>query len=402
MTYEHKVIGSAAKSRSAFESIQASLDPTELGIIYAPLWAEITAYYERDVKALSVDTSIVTGRVAASVAGDKKQGALRSLCEEVWATEVSPVNVAEYVRDLALSAAGMRLGMAVAARRGKGEVEPLARAYTALLDAPAAQDQEDEEMSFSQALRARIDPANRIKISPPCLGDRLGGGVFPGNVIWIFGRPNSGKTGLGLTIAAGFARRGLRGLWLTNEDPALTGMVRLACCLTGITEADMTADPSAAEMSAIAKGITRVGFRDLSPGTPSEIERIIQVARPAFIVVDQVRNLSMKGTDGNTNRVDAAGQFVRAMAKRYGLVGIGMAQADASSSGKLVLSQEDMDSSKTGLPGSGDVIIGVGVNEQMEAAGQRMISICKNKLTSRHEHWPINFNPFLSRYTTIK
>ena len=41
---------------------------------------------------------------------------------------------------------------------------------------------------------------------------------------------------------------------------------------------------------------------------------------------------------------------------------------------------EEMDSSRTGLPGQCDVIIGVGASQELVASNQRAISMCKNKL----------------------
>lgn len=399
---EKKIINAAVKSRAAFETIQATMDPTELGVLYAPVWTAVAEYYALDPKATNADTALITDTVAATAAGAKRQNAVKQMLEEVWAEDVSPANVASYIRERALDSSAMRFAQAAAARKGRGELEPLARSYVALLEAPEAVDEAEEALTFSQALRKRVDVKNRLKVSPACLNERLGGGLFRGNTVWIFGRPNRGKTALALTIACGFVRRNLRGLWLTNEDPALSVMVRTATNLTGMTELEIAENQEDAERLAIEKGITRLTFRDIAPGTAGEIETLVKQIRPDFLVVDQVRNLSMRGTDGNANRIDAAAQFVRQMAKKYDLVGIGMAQADAASAHKLVLDQEDFDSSKTGMPGAGDLIIGVSGNEMMEAAGHRMLSISKNKISNRHEHWPCAFDPFHSKYSQIK
>jgi KaiC/GvpD/RAD55 family RecA-like ATPase len=399
---ERKIIAAAAKSRPAFDTITQSLESVEFGPIYTPIWGAITDYYALDPKAANADTALITDKVAATGAGTKRQNALKALCEEVFSEEVSPANIAQYVREQGMSSAAMRFAQAAAARKSHGELLPLAVAYVALAEAPESTDEGAEEMTFSQALRKRVDVKNRIKVTPGCLNERLGGGLFPGNTLWIFGRPNRGKTALAITLACGFARRGLRGLWLSNEDPALSVMVRCASNLTGLTEAEIAAEPDSSERLAIEKGITRITFQDIAPGTASEIEAAVKRVKPDFMVVDQVRNLSMRGTDGNANRIDAAAQFVRQMAKKYQLVAIGMAQADAASAHKLVLDMEDFDSSKTGMPGAADVIVGVSGNEDMENAGQRMLSVSKNKISNVHGHWSVNFNPFLSRYSAIK
>jgi replicative DNA helicase len=396
---ERKIISAAAKSRSAFETIRSS--SPELGPLYVPVWGAIADYYDLDPQAANADTVLITDKVAATAAGAKRQNALRSMCEEIFSEDVSPANIAEYVREHAMSGAAMKFAQAAAARKGHGELEPLARSYLTLYDTPTG-DVEDEALTFSQALRKRVDTKNRLKVTPACLNERLGGGLFRGNTMWIFGRPNRGKTALALSVACGFARRGLRGLWLSNEDPALSVMVRAATNLTGMTEAEIAANPDEAEKLAIEKGITRITFQDIAPGTGPEIEAAVKKIKPDFLVVDQVRNVSMRGTDGNANRIDAAAQFVRAMAKKYDLAAIGMAQADAASAHKLVLDMEDFDSSKTGMPGAADIIVGVSGNELMDGAGHRMLTLAKNKVSNIHTHWPCNFDPLHSRYFAIK
>lgn len=399
---EKKIIAAAAKSRAAFETVSSCMEPGELGPIYLPLWGAIADYYGLDPKAANADTALIADKVAATAAGAKRQNALKALCEEVFAEDVSPANIAGYVRDHALSSSAMRFAQAAAARKGRGELEPLARSYVALLDMPDATDGAAEEITFSKALRKRIDVKNRLKVTPACLNERLGGGLLRGTTMWIFGRPNRGKSALGITVACGFARRDLRGIWFTNEDPAMTIMVRCASNLTGLTELEIRENPDEAEKAAISKGITRMKFVDIAPGTAPEMEAEIKAYKPDFIVVDQIRNMSMRGTDGNANRIDAAAQFVRQMAKKYDLAAVGMAQADAASSHKLVLDMEDFDSSKTGMPGAADVIVGVSANEVMEQAGQRMLSLSKNKVSNVHGHWSCNFDPFRSRYSALK
>lgn len=396
-----KIVASAARSRAAFDTIAATLDPAELGTLYVPLWDQIRDYYGRDQEARNADTAIITDRITGTGAGDKRQKSLRNLCEEVWAEEVSPANVADYVRDHAIDSAGMRLAAAIAGRQGRDAVEPLARAHIALLDMGDTTDTAEEEVSWAQVFRKRLDHAGRVKVYPKCLNERLGGGVYPGTNITVVGRPEIGKSALAVTMACGFVRQGLRGLWLTNEDAASVMMLRAACNLTNKAEAELHEDPDAGERLAISKGAANLRVVDIAPGTPGEIERYIKAQSPAFVVIDQIRNLRMKGATGSTESLDAAAQFVRAMGKKYQLITIGTTQAGDSASGKLKLELSDIDSSKTGIPGAADVIVMVGCNEDLKAANQRMLNLPKNKVSSRHEFWTCEIDPFRSKYRSI-
>lgn len=402
MTLDAKILAACALSRPAFTTVSSTIESADLSPQYLPLWQAIGDYYERDPSANAVDTDLITDRLAPD-GGDKKVRAMRQLCGEVFSLSVSPANVAEYVREQSMETASMRLAAAIAGRRGASEVERLARAYTALLDTPQGVDDEANEVSWRDALRTRLDTSKRIKVSPPCLNKRLGGGIYPGTNITVFGRPELGKSALALTMGCGFARRGLRGLYLGNEDPVSSMMVRAASCLTNLTAEELQAlGPEGVEELALSKGAGNMIFKDMSPGTPAEIERLIKFYRPEWIVIDQIRNIRIKDADGGTAALDQAAQFVRSMGKRYDLITIGVTQAGDNASGMAVLGLSHIDSSKTGIPGAADVIIGIGATDNLEAINQRMLTLSKNKVSGLKESWNISIDRHRSKYVTIK
>lgn len=397
-----KILAASAKSRSAWESVSATIDPAEaIGDLYLPIWLEICAYYDRDKEAQSADTELITERVSASANGPKRKKAAGDMCQEIWAEEVSAENVCDYVREQALDSAAMKFAAAAAGRKGHGELEPLARSYLELVDAPE-KTQAQEELTWAQVLKERLDTSNRIKVSPPCLNERLGGGVFPGTNITLFARPECGKSALAITMACGFARRGLRVTYATNEDSRKVVMVRAACNLTGMTEAELTADPATAERLALEKGAALLLVRDISPGSPAELEKIVKADKCQVLIVDQLRNLRTKSANSGTENLDFVAQSIRNIGKKYDLITIGVTQAGDSASGKIVLEMSDIDSSKTGIPAAADVLIGVGANEQMRDAGMRQLAICKNKITARMESWPVEVDVYRSKYRSIK
>jgi hypothetical protein len=72
-------------------------------------------------------------------------------------------------------------------------------------------------------------------------------------------------------------------------------------------------------------------------------------------------------------------------------------QAGDSARGKAVLDDGDIDSSNTGIPGAADVLIGIGMTEQLESAGLRMLSLCKNKASFVHGHFTVRVCPDTGR-----
>jgi len=52
----------------------------------------------------------------------------------------------------------------------------------------------------------------------------------------------------------------------------------------------------------------------------------------------------------------------------------------------------DVDSSKTGLPASADLMIGLGMDHTMQANGMLGISLCKNKLSGDHAKFTVSVN----------
>jgi len=110
----------------------------------------------------------------------------------------------------------------------------------------------------------------------------------------------------------------------------------------------------------------------------------------------------MGGRDGNrVIQLEQAATFARNMAKKYNIVVISVTQAGDSASGKASLEMGDVDFSNTGIPAQADVMLGIGMTSDMESSGQRVFSLPKNKITGRHESWPVRLVPSYSRYTSI-
>ena len=100
-------------------------------------------------------------------------------------------------------------------------------------------------------------------------------------------------------------------------------------------------------------------------------------------------------------QLTVAGRAMRSLIKRHNLVGISVTQAADSASRKAVLDIGDVYMSNTSLPGDADLMIGIGGTPDQVENGYRMISLPKNKLTGDHEPRSVEFNKFLSKYSSL-
>lgn len=152
------------------------------------------------------------------------------------------------------------------------------------------------------------------------------------------------NTALILTMACGFAKQGARGIVFNNEERIERLRMRALCCCTGMTKIEILADPQRAKALAEENGYHNIIFISLSPGTLGQIDSFVDKYQPAWIVVDQIRNLAMK-SENRTNQLEAAATGVRNIGKKYNVITISVTQAGDSAEGKAVLEMGDVDNS---------------------------------------------------------
>ena len=191
-------------------------------------------------------------------------------------------------------------------------------------------------------------------------------GVGEGNLAIIFARPESGKTAFWVNLVAGingFASQGAKVCALINEEPAIRTQMRLINAHTGMTFDEIRAEE-----------------------------------KPDILVIDQLDKVNVKGNFARTDeKLRAVYTGAREIAKRNNCCVIAISQASADGHGKLELTFDMMEGSKTGKAAEADVIIGVGVNGMTEE-NVRGLYISKNKITGWHGQIVCMIQPELSRY----
>lgn len=390
---ERKLLAAAMQSRAAFEMMGMN-EASHFDDLLGDIFLATSSYYQQDAGAGSVDIDILASMLLTSCLNPRKGKEKAELARSIFSETVSVENVKAMIQAQAQEHRGMALASAIASRKPRPEIQDALDMYTAVLAAPV--EEVDDSPQWGDALRSRIDRSNRLTVSPKALNEHLGGGVCPGHNLTIFGRPEAGKTALALTMACGFARRGLRVLYIGNEDPIQDLMVRVISNLADATVDEIASDPDKYEQLALERGASRMVMRSTAPGSIREIEALIKQHKPNVLIVDQLRNIVNAKSDNFTQLLDRNAQSVRALGKRYNLVTVSVTQAGDSASGKAILGMGDVDSSNTGIPGAADVMIGVGVTDALDRAGQRMLSLCKNKLGT-HTQVLVTLDPYRSK-----
>jgi hypothetical protein len=137
------------------------------------------------------------------------------------------------------------------------------------------------------------------------------------------------------------------------------------------------------------------------------IEEVLESTNPALIIFDQIDKVKGFKADRNDLELKAIYQWARELAKKYGPV-IAVSQASGEAEGKLWLTMDMVDGSKTAKQGEADWILGIG-KEQDNTSRLRYFNITKNKLIGdedtlpdlRHGQTQVLIKPEIARYEDI-
>lgn len=409
MASERKIITAAIQSREAFEKVENFVqdgDFTEQGAL---LWRHIRDYYSRDRDCGFVDPETLHHRVGAAVSSEKHRSAFAALITEITSSRVSTENIIHDFLSLKREGVGARLATALLSgeteesrklleeyNKWDAEVTEGSTTEDTILVAPSLED-----------IAKSYDASELIKLWPSSLNNRLDGGLLRGHHVVIFARPEMGKTLFLVNAVAGFLAQGLAVLYVGNEDPITDIVLRVVCRLTRRDKFTVLANPKDAYTTALTFGYGNLVLAGLSPGTPKEIEKLIETHKPDVLLIDQLRNLSVGttsvGRDGNyTQQLEKAATAARNIGKKHGVLVLSVTQAGDSASGKAVLDMGDVDSSNTGIPAQADVMVGIGATQEDEQVGRRIISLPKNKRSGKHEFFPVRIDPQLSRIINLE
>jgi len=227
-------------------------------------------------------------------------------------------------------------------------------------------------------------------------------GVGDGNLLVIFARPESGKTALWVSFVAGengFISQGAKVCALINEEPAIRTQMRLINAHTGMTFEQIQDDV------ATAKGLwsqisTNLKILDTVDWSLEKVDSFVAKEKPDVIIIDQMDKVHVPGNFARTDeKLRAIYTGAREIAKRRSCCVIAISQASADASGKLDITFDMMENSRTGKAAEADVVIGVGFRNKLDTDKElRSLAVSKNKITGWHGMIPCKIIPELSRY----
>ncbi len=385
------LLAAAMRDRSVWDEFEASGEATRAGEELDPFVDAVREFYATDPQVASCDVALLGAATVGVTRDPKRRDQLQRTLDGLAGSEVSVKNAKLAVRGLRKRRVSEELAtkLLIPSKDGPEAITALIDEYTGL---SIVENPEDLPEWTEGSLVDLLGPPS-VPIFPKSLGSAMRGGLRRGHHMIVFARPEMGKTALAMNIACVAASKGCKILYVTNEDPVRDLMMRALVRFTGDPYDVVLGDiPRALEM-ARGYGSELLTFREMTPGTVAEVDRLARKVRPDLVVVDQLRNLAGGKTENMTQRLDATAQGLRNVAKRNACAVISLTQAGDSARNKAVLDDGDVDNSNTGISAGCDVLIGMGATPAMVDAGERRLTRIKNKLGGAHGYSDVRFDP---------
>jgi replicative DNA helicase len=334
---------------------------------------------------------------------------LQDLITEIYSLEINKELVIELLEEhRRRSLAGDVAKLALDVEDGKSPVKDLLELFSKFEHQEVEVDQPNPvEMDLEKLYDSQVaSPGLRWRTN--WLNKSLGS-LRKGDFGFIFARPETGKTTfLASEITHMVSQTDGEVLWFNNEEQGNKVAIRCYQAALGLPTEHLFSDRERRQRqyeSATGNRIKILDFEDSN--TRSRIDAILKNSNPALIIFDQIDKI--KGFKGDRNDLELKQlyQWAREIAKTYAPV-IAVSQASGEAEGKLWLTMDMVDGSKTAKQGEADWILGIG-KEQDNTSRSRYFNICKNKLLGdtdtlpdlRHGSVQVLIKPEIARYEDI-
>jgi|TARA_R100001369_G_scaffold47515_1_gene73982 replicative DNA helicase len=235
------------------------------------------------------------------------------------------------------------------------------------------------------------------------------GSLRKGDFGFIFARPETGKTTfLASEVTQMIQQTEGNIVWFNNEEQGNKVAIRCYQAMLGLKTDELFTNVEENQAKFEALGGKRIKIYDYEDSSrANRIDAILKEDKPALIIIDQIDKVKGFKADRNDLELKAIYQWAREIAKKYAPV-IAVSQAGGTGEGKLFLTMDDVDGSKTGKQGEADWILGIG-KETDNTSRIRYFNICKNKLLGdadtlpdlRHGNSQVLIRPEVARYEDI-
>jgi len=316
---------------------------------------------------------------------DNIEEIINSIFEEVDVNSSLIIKYLESHRKRALS--GEIAKMALDVEDGKATQEDLVTLFKEMQD----------DVVVSSEVKPVIMDLNALhksQVATPGLRWRLNflnkalGSLRKGDFGFIFARPETGKTTF-LASEISYMIEQTEGdiLWFNNEEQGAKVGIRVFQAVLNKTPGDLWIELERNQTLYNLKTGNRIHILDYEDSnSSSRIEEVLKLYKPALIIFDQIDKIKGFKGDRDDLRLKVLYQWAREIAKTYAPV-IAVSQASGEAEGKLWLTMDMVDGSKTAKQGEADWIIGIG-KEQDNTSRTRFLNICKNKLIGDEDTLP--------------
>ena len=246
-------------------------------------------------------------------------------------------------------------------------------------------DYEEIEFDLDQFL-ANQSEAGLWQFRLPTLRDIVPG-VGPGTFGIMFGRPNAGKSALGVYEAAGHLLDKRKVGYFGNEEPADRLYLRM---IQSLIEQDVhyIRDNTDIVKAEFAQYIPNIRVMDCVGMSIHAVDAWVKKNKPDVVFLDQLDKFYVEGSfQRSDERLGRLYEFAREIAKRHKCVVWGLCQASADGDGLKTLDMSMMAGAKTSKAAEADIVLGIGVAGHIPGGTDtsRCITICKNKINGRHD-----------------
>ena len=132
----------------------------------------------------------------------------------------------------------------------------------------------------------------------------------------------------------------------------------------------------------------------------SDVSRLTDQYQPDVVLIDQLHNLESRNQN-KVERLEEQAKSCRDLGHRTGSVVVSLTQAAETADNKAVLDMGDVYFSNTGIQGHVDIMLGIGMDDDLDKFDRRMVSLCKNKWTGNHTPFKIAIDRGLSKISSL-
>ena len=230
--------------------------------------------------------------------------------------------------------------------------------------------------------------------------NKVCGGLGPGVFCIIAGRPEAGKSALGISLCSspkGFADQGALCHFYVNEEAAQRHQARSIMSYTGLPLLGILNRKEEVSKS-YARVKDKLKFFNSRDKSVYEVGAHIQKAKPDIVVFDQADKMSIPGSFMREDeRLGALYVEIRNILARHDAGGIALTQLNAESEGKTYVHSANLSNSRTAKSAEGDIVLGLGKGPG-HSEEVRVLNPIKSKLTGCHLDVTCVIRPEISRF----